>query len=346
MDYHGKPYYSLDAWCKNTYGEKLYKIALDAGFTCPNRDGHLDSRGCIFCSAGGSGEFAAGSRPGSGPADRLLSIREQLEAGKKLLEKKKTGSRYIAYFQAYTNTYGPVDYLASIYRQALKEPDIAGISIATRPDCLGTEVMLLLASLKRDFPDKFIWTELGLQTIHEETARYIRRGYSLSCFTEAMEALHKADIPVIVHVILGLPGETEEMVLQTIRFLNRCGIFGIKLQLLHILENTDLAALYRAGKVPVLSMDAYLSCLQKCIAVLSPDIVIHRVTGDGPKNILIAPSWSGNKRNVLNTLHQRMKRSSIRQGQCYESGTFDSLQIDCALHVGQGHFSPDHSPDQ
>ena len=346
MDYHGKPYYSLDAWCKNTYGEKLYKIALDAGLTCPNRDGTLDSRGCIFCSAGGSGEFAAGRLCKAEPADGPFSIREQLEAGKKLLEKKKTGRRYTDYFQAYHNTHGPVDLLAFIYRPALMEPDIAGISIATRPDCLGTEVMRLLASLKQDFPDKFIWIELGLQTIHEETALFIRRGYPLSCFTEAMEALHKADIPVIVHVILGLPGETEEMILQTIRFLNHCGIFGIKLQLLHILENTDLAVLYRAGKVPVLSMDAYLSCLQKCIAALSPDIVIHRVTGDGPKNILIAPSWSSNKRNVLNTLHQRMKLSSIRQGQCYESGTFDSLQIDCALYVGQGHFSPDHSPDQ
>ena len=193
MDYHGKPYYSLDAWCKNTYGEKLYKIALDAGLTCPNRDGTLDSRGCIFCSAGGSGEFAAGRLPGAEPLDGPFSIREQLEAGKKLLEKKKTGRRYIAYFQANTNTYGPVDYLASIYRQALMEPDIAGISIATRPDCLGTEIMRLFASLKQDFPDKFIWIELGLQTIHEETALFIRRGYPLSCFTEAMEALHKAD---------------------------------------------------------------------------------------------------------------------------------------------------------
>ena len=346
MDYRGKPYYSLDAWCKNTYGEKLYKIALDAGLTCPNRDGTLDSRGCIFCSAGGSGEFAAGNRPGSGKPAAPLSIREQLEAGKKLLEGKRTGSRYIAYFQAYTNTYGPPEYLASIFRQALAEPDIAGISIATRPDCLGAGVMQLLLSLKQDFPGKFIWVELGLQTIHEETARFIRRGYSLSCFTRAMESLHKAGIPVIVHVILGLPGETEEMVLDTIRFLNRCGIFGIKLQLLHILEHTDLAALYREGKVSVLSLDAYLSLLLKCIAALSPDIVIHRLTGDGPKRILIAPSWSGNKRNVLNTLHQRMKLSSVRQGQCYESGTFDSLQIDCAVYVGQGHLPPDHSPDQ
>lgn len=337
MDYHGKPYYSLDAWCKNTYGEKLYKIALDAGLTCPNRDGTLDTRGCIFCSAGGSGDFTPGS---------ALSIPEQLMAGKQLLRAKKTGSRYIAYFQAYTNTYGPVSYLDSVYRQALSEPDIAGISIATRPDCLGNEVMALLEGLKSDYPDKFIWIELGLQTIHEQTARYIRRGYALSCFTHACDRLHAAGIPVIVHVILGLPGETTEMVLETIRFLNGCGIFGIKLQLLHILDNTDLAGEYRAGKVQVLTLDSYLTLLITCIAALSPDIVIHRVTGDGPKSLLIAPDWSRNKRNVLNTLHQRMKLSSIRQGQCYESGTFDSLQINCTVHAGQGHISPDHSADQ
>ena len=328
MDYHGKPYYSLDAWCKDTYGEKLYKIALDAGLTCPNRDGTLDTRGCIFCSAGGSGDFTPGS---------ALSIPERA---------KKTGSRYIAYFQAYTNTYGPVSYLDSIYRQALSEPDIAGISIATRPDCLENEVMALLEGLKSDYPDKFIWIELGLQTIHEQTARYIRRGYALSCFTHACDRLHAARIPVIVHVILGLPGETTEMVLETIRFLNGCGIFGIKLQLLHILDNTDLAGEYRAGKVQVLTLDSYLTLLITCIAALSPDIVIHRVTGDGPKSLLIAPDWSRNKRNVLNTLHQRMKLSSIRQGQCYESGTFDSLQINCTVHAGQGHISPDHSADQ
>ena len=247
MDYHGKPYYSLDAWCKNTYGEKLYKIALDAGLTCPNRDGTLDTRGCIFCSAGGSGDFTPGS---------ALSIPEQLMAGKQLLRAKKTGSRYIAYFQAYTNTYGPVSYLDSVYRQALSEPDIAGISIATRPDCLGNEVMALLEGLKSDYPDKFIWIELGLQTIHEQTARYIRRGYALSCFTHACDRLHAAGFPVIVHVILGLPGETTEMVLETIRFLNGCGIFGIKLQLLHILDNTDLAGEYRAGKVPEKPFDS------------------------------------------------------------------------------------------
>lgn len=337
MDYHDKPYYSLDAWCKNTYGEKLYKIALDAGLTCPNRDGTLDTRGCIFCSAGGSGDFTPGS---------ALSIHEQLAAGKQLLQGKRTGSRYIAYFQAYTNTYGPAAYLDSVYRQALSEPDIAGISIATRPDCLGNEVMALLEALKNDYPDKFIWIELGLQTIHEQTALYIRRGYALSCFTDACDRLHAAGIPIIVHVILGLPGETEEMVLETIRFLNGCGIFGIKLQLLHILDHTDLAAEYRAGRVQVLTLDSYLDLLITCIAALSPDIVIHRVTGDGPKSLLIAPDWSRNKRNVLNTLHQRMKLSSIRQGQCYESGTFDSLQINCAVHAGQGHFSPDHSADQ
>ena len=314
MDYHGKPYYSLDAWCKNTYGEKLYKIALDAGLTCPNRDGTLDSRGCIFCSAGGSGEFAAGRLPGAEPVDGPFSIREQLEAGKKLLEKKKTGRRYIAYFQAYTNTYGPVDYLASIYRQALMEPDIAGISIATRPDCLGTEIMRLFASLKQDFPDKFIWIELGLQTIHEETALFIRRGYPLSCFTEAMEALHKTDIPVIVHVILGLPGENREKMLETVRYLAAQNIQGIKLQLLHVLKGTDLATVYEQHPFPVMTLEEYLDLVIDCVSLLPPELVIHRITGDGPKRLLIAPLWSANKRLVLNSLTRRFQERGITQG--------------------------------
>ena len=309
---NGMPYRTLNAWCREHYGEKLYKIALDAGFTCPNRDGTLGERGCIFCSAGGSGDFAA---------KRTGSLRSQLDAGRALLSHKKKGSRFIAYFQAYTNTYGPADRLEELFSEALSEPDIAGISIATRPDCLPDEVTDLLVRLKERFPGKFIWVELGLQTIHEKTASYIRRGYTLSRFDEAVKALHEADIPVIVHVILGLPGETREMMLQTIRYLNACGIWGIKLQLLHVLEGTDLAEDYRAGLFSVLSLDEYLSILCDCIAALSPDIVIHRLTGDGPKRLLIAPLWSADKRTVLNLLHRRMKQNAIRQGQCYESGT-------------------------
>ena len=310
------PYRTLGAWCQEQYGEKLYKIALDAGFTCPNRDGTLGERGCIFCSAGGSGEFAA---------RRVSTLRAQLDAGRALLSRKKTGNRFIAYFQAYTNTYGPLSLLERLFSEALAEPDIAGISIATRPDCLPDEVTDLLVRLKERFPEKFIWVELGLQTIHADTAAYIRRGYPLSCFDAAVRALHAADIPVIVHVILGLPGETREMMLQTIRHLNVCGIWGIKLQLLHVLEGTDLAEDYRAGLFQVLSLEEYLSILCDCIAALSPDIVIHRLTGDGPKRLLIAPLWSADKRNVLNLLHRRLKQNAIRQGQCHEQGTDHSI---------------------
>ncbi len=305
---NGMPYRTLSSWCLANYGEKLYKISLDAGFSCPNRDGTLGSRGCIFCSAGGSGDFAAG-RDGTG------SLRAQLDAGKALLSRKKTGSRFIAYFQAYTNTYGPLPRLERLFSEALSEPDIAGISIATRPDCLPEEVIGLLLCLKKSFPGKFIWVELGLQTIHEKTAAYIRRGYPLSRFDEAVRALRAADIPVVVHVILGLPGETREMMLQTVRYLNGSGIWGVKLQLLHVLEGTDLAADYRAGLFQTLSLEEYLSILCDCIAALSPGIVIHRVTGDGPKRLLIAPLWSADKRNVLNLLHRRLKQNAIRQGQ-------------------------------
>ena len=328
-----KPYYTLDAWCKEHYGEKLYKIALDAGLTCPNRDGTLDTRGCIFCSAGGSGDFAVHGVSPCHFAENSSEIRSeisqnirlQLAEGKSLLSSKSTGKKFIAYFQAYTNTYGPAAYLETIYAAALSEPDIAGISIATRPDCLPDEILLLLKKLKDEFPRKFIWIELGLQTIHEETARYIRRGYPLSCFDDAVSRLHKIGIPVIVHVILGLPGETTEKILDTIRYLNNCGIWGIKLQLLHVLKNTDLAEDYLAGKFETLTLDDYLDLLLLCIRTLSPDIVIHRVTGDGPKDLLIAPCWSRSKRYVLNSLHHRMKLESIRQGQLYESGTDNSL---------------------
>ena len=326
-----KPYYTLNDWCMEQYGEKLYKIALDAGFTCPTRDGTLGTGGCIFCSSNGSGDFAAGGRQrasahGSGDfAAGGICIREQLAEGRRLLAGKKTGSRYIAYFQAYTNTYGPLSYLEQIYTQALVEPDIAGISIATRPDCLPDDVLALLSRLRLAFPHKFIWVELGLQTIHETTAQYIRRGYPLSCFDDAVRRLHAVSVPVIVHIILGLPGENEDMVLSTVRHLNRCGIWGVKLQLLHVLRGTDLARDYADGKFRVLTLDEYLELLMNCIGTLSPDIVIHRVTGDGPKELLIAPDWSRNKRNVLNMLHHRMKQTSFRQGQYYESGTCHSV---------------------
>lgn len=318
-----KPYYTLNEYCKIHFQEKLYKIALDAGFTCPNRDGTLDTRGCIFCSEGGSGDFAVktySESTGDGSADFAgKSIDEQIKEALSLFRNKKTGTRYIAYFQAFTGTYGPVSYLERIYSRALSHPDIAGISIATRPDCLPEECLDLLSSLKKKYPDKFIWIELGLQTIHETTAEFIRRGYPLSVFEAAMERLKEHGIPVIVHVILGLPGETDRMQYETISYLNRFSPFGIKLQLLHILKNTDLAAYYEdpSNHFEPLTKEHYLSLLIGCIERLSPDIVIHRVTGDGPKDLLLAPRFSLNKRDVLNSLHKLMKEQHSYQGRLF-----------------------------
>jgi len=308
-----KPYYSLNAYCQETFGEKLYKIALDAGFTCPNRDGSLGTRGCIFCSSGGSGDFA----------ERLSSpkqIKETLAAGKERLSGKKTGSKYIAYFQAYTNTYAPVSHLEAIYDAALSEESVAGISIATRPDCLPKEALDLLEKLQKSYPDKFIWVELGLQTIKEETATFIRRGYPLSCFEEAITNLHAREIPVIVHLILGLPGESHEDMLASVSYLNSLPIWGVKLQLLHILKGTDLADIYLANPDFICSFkdkNDYIVTLIDCIELLRPDIVIHRVTGDAPRKLLLAPLWSTDKKGVLNTLHHEMKLRSAYQGKCF-----------------------------
>lgn len=309
-DWHGKPYYSLDSYCKNTMHHKCYKIALNARMSCPNRDGTLGTQGCIFCSRGGSGDFAVDIMN--------KTMDQQIAEGMSGFGGKTTGRDLIAYFQAYTNTYAPLPYLEEVYRSALDHPDICGISIATRPDCLGPEILELLARLKEEYSDKFLWIELGLQTIHEKTADYIRRGYHLSCFEKACTDLKILQIPIIVHTILGLPGENTPQVLRTMDYLNRISPFGIKLQLLHVLRDTDLAADYRSGKFEVLTFDAYLDLLISCLAHLSPDIVIHRVTGDGPKDLLIAPKWSQDKRKVLNTLHHRMRDLGIRQGDLYQ----------------------------
>ncbi len=312
-------YYSLNDYLKKTYGEKIYKIAIDAGLSCPNRDGKIDTRGCIFCSAGGSGDFAVSRKD-------FPTVSEQIEAGISLFRQKNVGSRFIAYFQAYTNTYGPLEYLENIFSEALSHPLVAGISIATRPDCLGDGVLSLLATLKAQYPDKFIWVELGLQTIHEDTALYIRRGYSLCVFEKALEALHSLHIPVIVHVILGLPGESKERIFETIDYLALKNIFGIKLQLLHILKGTDLAKDYEKNLFSVYTKEEYIDLVIDCIEHLPKDVVLHRVTGDGPKNLLIAPSWSGHKKDVLNSLHHRFKERGAYQGRCfYDTGSIDSV---------------------
>ena len=312
-------YYSLNDYLKETYGEKIYKIAIDAGLSCPNRDGKIDTRGCIFCSAGGSGDFAVSRKD-------FPTVSAQIRAGISLFSGKNVGSRFIAYFQAYTNTYGPIWYLEKIFTEALRHPAIAGISIATRPDCLGHEVLALLASLQKQYPGKFIWVELGLQTIHEDTARYIRRGYSLDIFEKALDDLQRIDIPVIVHVILGLPGENRGRILETIDYLAKKDIFGIKLQLLHILKGTDLAKDYEKELFSVYTKDEYIDLVIDCIEHLPKDVVLHRVTGDGPKNLLIAPLWSGNKKDVLNSLHHRFKERDAYQGRYfYDTGSIDSV---------------------
>ena len=312
--WNDKPYHSLDYELKRIYGEKIYKIALDAGMTCPNRDGTCGTRGCIFCSAGGSGEFAARK------TSAKTSIAAQLEQGRQYFGGKNVGRHFIAYFQAYTNTYAPAARLEALYREALDEPAVVGISIGTRPDCLGGDVFELLDQLNKEYRDKQIWIELGLQTIHEDTAALIRRGYPLTVFEQAVTRLKEISLPIIAHVIIGLPGEDRAMMLETCRYLSERGISGIKLQLLHILKNTDLVELYRKKTFDIPDMVEYIDIIISCLEILPPGMVIHRVTGDGPKNLLLAPLWSLDKRRVLNTLHQEMRRRGTWQSKAYKSG--------------------------
>ncbi len=304
-----KPYYSLNSYFRSVYGEKIYKLALDGGCTCPVRDGTIDTRGCIFCSAGGSGEFAAGTAERNHP-----DIEAQINAGRELILSKFSGAHFVAYFQPYTNTYADVRYLRDIFTRALMPEGIVGLSIATRPDCLGDEVLDLLRDLKSLFPEKFIWIELGLQTIHPASIRYIRRGYDNTVFETAILKLHDLQIPIIVHTILGLPGETREQMLSTIEYINTFPIFGIKLQLLHVLKDTDLAADYAARKFDTLTRDEYIDLVIDCIEHLSPETVIHRLTGDGPRSLLIAPDWSLDKKATLNLLLKEMERRGSYQG--------------------------------
>ena len=302
-----KRYHSLDYALRSQFGEKVYKIALNGGMTCPNRDGTIGDRGCIFCSPMGSGDFAGSS------AD---SISAQLKRGKSNLSTKRPIHSYIAYFQAFTNTYGSISHLEKIYLEAVSDPEVKVLSIATRPDCLGPEVLALLSKIRKIKP---VWIELGLQTIHEKTAKEIRRGYPLSIFEQAVQNLHARQIPVIVHTILYLPGETPEMMLQTIDYLNHCPIQGIKLQLLHVLKGTDLAIQYQQHPFHIPEQDEYIRMVGSCLSHLRPDIVIHRVTGDGPSDLMIAPLWSQKKRTVLNELHAYLKSQDIWQGKEYSN---------------------------
>lgn len=287
-------YTTLNNYLKERFGEKVYKIALNGGFTCPNRDGTIDTRGCIFCSKGGSGDFAENPD---------LTITEQIENGKKRLEKKIKNGKYIAYFQAFTNTYAPVERLRTIYEEAINHPDIVALSIGTRPDCLGDDVLALLDELNKIKP---IFVELGLQTINEDTAKYIRRGYTLEVYDKAVADLHKIGINVVTHIILGLPNESKEDMLNSVKYA--CKVTdGIKLQLLHILKGTDLAKDYEQGKFEVLTLEQYTEIIKECVQIIPENVVIHRLTGDGAKKDLIAPLWSADKKTVLNTINRALK---------------------------------------
>jgi radical SAM protein (TIGR01212 family) len=282
----------LNDYLRKIYGCKVYKLALSADVTCPNRDGTCGTRGCIFCSQGGSGEFAS---------DKTLTIAEQIVQAKERVSGKIKDGKYIAYFQSYTNTYAPVSYLRKIFYEAVSNDDIVILSVATRPDCLGDDVMELLEGLGRIKP---VWVELGLQTIHAGTAEYIRRGYDLAVYDEAVRKLKAAGIKVIVHVIIGLPGETLQDMRETVKYVVDSGADGIKLQLLHILKGTDLADEYYAGRVRVLSMDEYISAIRDLVKLIPDNVVIHRLTGDGDKKLLIAPMWSADKKKVINAMRR------------------------------------------
>lgn len=290
-------YLSFNKYLKDRFGQKVYKISLDGGFTCPNRDGKIDTRGCIFCSKGGSGDFAQ---------NRNLSITEQIENGKKIVEKKIKSGKYIAYFQAFTNTYAPVEILRAKYSEAIKHPDIVALSIATRPDCLGDDVIELLDEMNKIKP---VFVELGLQTIHSDSAKYIRRGYGLEVYNEAVKKLKNIGVNIVVHIILGLPNESEEDMLESVKYVCQSQIDGIKLQLLHIIAGTDLAKDYEKGLFKTLEFDEYVELIAKCVAIIPKNIVIHRLTGDGAKKDLIAPLWSADKKKVLNAINKALRES-------------------------------------
>lgn len=289
-------YRTLNSYLQETFGCKVYKLSLDGGMTCPNRDGTCGTGGCIFCS--GSGEFAA----------RGETVAEQLTAAKQRVAHKNRGGKYIAYFQNFTNTYAPPERLRRLYAEATAPEDVVALSVGTRPDCLPPEVLEVLSEQKKP-----VFVELGLQTVHEETAKWMRRGYELPVYDRAVRELKARGIHVVTHMIAGLPGESREMTVETARYIGASGSEGIKIHLLHVLRGTDLEAEYLQGRVPVLSMEDYIETVAQCLRVLPPDMVIHRLTGDGDKRTLLAPLWSADKKTVLNAMNRRLQ--NITQGE-------------------------------
>ncbi len=297
-----KHFYSLNDYCRDEFGHKLYKLSLDAGMTCPNRDGKIGTGGCIFCSEDGSGEFAE---------KQCDEISEQIENAKIRVAHKNKGGGYIAYFQSFTNTYAPVIYLEKIFTQAIYHPDIEVLSVATRPDCVGDEVVSLLSRLNRIKP---VWVELGFQTSCEKSAEYIGRGYGNEVFSDAVHRLNNAGIKTVAHIILGLPDETTDIMKDSVRFVCDCGVWGIKLHLLHVLKGSRLEKEYEDGRFLCFDENTYIETVCEMLKIIPPDVVIHRLTGDGDKKKLIAPLWSGNKKQVLASLNRMLEEKSVVQG--------------------------------
>nr|WP_183279866.1 TIGR01212 family radical SAM protein [Clostridium fungisolvens] len=297
-----KPYHSLNYFLREKFGEKIFKISLDGGFTCPNRDGTISKGGCLFCSERGSGDFAG---------DRCFSITSQFNDIKNMMQKKWKNGKYIAYFQAYTNTYAPVEVLREKYEEALKQEDVIGIAIATRPDCLDEQVLDLLEEISKKV---YLWVELGLQTVSDDTAKLINRGYKLEMFEQAVERLKRRSIDIVVHCIFGLPGETEQDMYKTVDYIAHSGVNGVKFHLLHLLKETPMVRLYDQGKLKFLSQEQYIDIICKSITMLPDDMVIHRLTGDAPRDSLIGPMWSLKKWEILNEIDNTMNRNHYYQG--------------------------------
>lgn len=305
-NWDGKRYHSLNYFLRHKFNEKVFKISLDAGFSCPNRDGTIGHSGCIFCSARGSGDFAG---------DKRFSIGRQFEDIKEMMNKKWKDGKYIAYFQAYTNTYAPVEVLRKKYDEGIEQDGVVALAIATRPDCLQEDVLALLNDYNKRL---YTWVELGLQTTNETTAEIINRGYKLQVFEEAVHNLRAKNIDVVVHVILGLPGETKEDMLKTVEYLSRMDIQGIKLHLLHLMEDTPLVDLYQKGGLKFMEQEEYIDLICKCIAILPQSVVVHRLTGDAPRKTLIGPMWSLKKWEVLNSIDKRLEELDLYQGKFYK----------------------------
>lgn len=305
-EWNGKRYHTLNHFLRNKFGEKVFKISLDGGFSCPNRDGTISKGGCLFCSERGSGDFAG---------DRDFSISKQFEDIKIMMNKKWKHGKYIAYFQAYTNTYAPVEVLRQKYEEALKQEGVVALAIATRPDCLGDEVLDLLEEINKRF---YVWVELGLQSCNDDTARKINRGYKLNVFEDAVKKLKERKIDFVVHSIFGLPGETKEDMLKTVDYIAHSGAQGVKFHLLHLMENTPMVKLYERGELEFLSQEDYIDLLCRAVERIPEEMVVHRLTGDAPRALLIGPMWSLKKWEVLNGIDKAMEEQDVYQGKYFK----------------------------